>query len=232
MIESSAALTTTSDSNETDSEHATTSTNHLLEKSLLHHSNHHSSSTAITNSSLSSSSMTLVHLPSLDYSSPETFGSSIKNDSVNSAATGEIVDDTVAENDIVKINEKKDQKSVIKSNENISELNANTMTSTTNSAIETSDNIENLTAPETTIVDKSDNYEDNTKIDKDTKDAVSNENVDKVNGQTTTKESSLELEVEVGVAADMFWDSVNSRAQVLAVPNSFKTNSKKSFRQF
>ena len=155
MIESSAALTTTSDSNETDSEHAT-STNHLLEKSLLHHSNHHSSSTAITNSSLSSSSMTLVHLPSLDYSSPETFGSSIKNDSVNSAATGEIVDDTVAENDIVKINEKKDQKSVIKSNENISELNANTMTSTTNSAIETSDNIENLTAPETTIVDKSD----------------------------------------------------------------------------
>ena len=38
--------------------------------------------------------------------------------------------------------------------------------------------------------------------------------------------------VEMGVAADMFWDSVSSRAQVLAVPNSFKTGSKKTFRQF
>jgi hypothetical protein len=38
--------------------------------------------------------------------------------------------------------------------------------------------------------------------------------------------------VEMGVDADMFWDSVSSRAQVLAVPNSFKTGSKKIFRQF
>ena len=38
--------------------------------------------------------------------------------------------------------------------------------------------------------------------------------------------------VEVAVAADKFWDSVTSRAQVLSVPASFKTSKQKSFRQF
>ena len=38
--------------------------------------------------------------------------------------------------------------------------------------------------------------------------------------------------IEVGVAADMFWDTVTSRAQVLSLPTSFKTNRQKPFRQF
>jgi len=37
---------------------------------------------------------------------------------------------------------------------------------------------------------------------------------------------------EVGVAADLFWDSVTSRAQVLSVPTSFKTNRQKPFYPF
>jgi len=41
-----------------------------------------------------------------------------------------------------------------------------------------------------------------------------------------------ERRVEVGMAADKFWDSVTSRAQVLSVPASFKTTKQKSFRQF
>ena len=41
-----------------------------------------------------------------------------------------------------------------------------------------------------------------------------------------------ERNVELGVAADMFWDSVTSRAQVLSVPTSFKTSKQKPFRQF
>lgn len=54
--------------------------------------------------------------------------------------------------------------------------------------------------------------------------------VDEVQLQNTVDEDSRK--VEIGVDADMFWDSVSSRAQVLAVPNSFKTGSKKTFRQF
>ena len=49
---------------------------------------------------------------------------------------------------------------------------------------------------------------------------------------TAADHNSTKQRVEMGVAADKFWDSVNSRAQVLAVPNSFKTGSKKTFRQF
>jgi len=62
-----------------------------------------------------------------------------------------------------------------------------------------------------------------------------------VSGQQQQNQNKLDLlepvesdnkKVEMGVAADMFWDSVSSRAQVLAVPNSFKTGNKKTFRQF
>ncbi len=45
-------------------------------------------------------------------------------------------------------------------------------------------------------------------------------------------EDGLETSVEIGVAADIFWDTVTSRAQVLSVPASFKTNKQKSFRKF
>ena len=45
-------------------------------------------------------------------------------------------------------------------------------------------------------------------------------------------EDGLESNVEIGVAADIFWDSVTSRAQVLSVPASFKTNKQKTFRKF
>jgi len=43
---------------------------------------------------------------------------------------------------------------------------------------------------------------------------------------------AAERNVELGVAADMFWDSVTSRAQVLSFPASFKTSKQKPFRQF
>jgi hypothetical protein len=39
-------------------------------------------------------------------------------------------------------------------------------------------------------------------------------------------------EMEVGVAADLFWDSVTSRAQVLSVPTSFKISRQKPFSQY
>ena len=53
-----------------------------------------------------------------------------------------------------------------------------------------------------------------------------------VNSSESSSNVTEERSVEIGVAADMFWDSVTSRAQVLSVPASFKTNKQKTFRQF
>ena len=46
-----------------------------------------------------------------------------------------------------------------------------------------------------------------------------------------TQDDEGERNIELGIAADIFWDSVTSRAQVLSVPASFKA-SKQPFRQF
>ena len=46
-----------------------------------------------------------------------------------------------------------------------------------------------------------------------------------------TQDDGGERNIELGIAADIFWDSVTSRAQVLSVPASFKA-SKQPFRQF
>jgi len=46
-----------------------------------------------------------------------------------------------------------------------------------------------------------------------------------------TQDDEGERNIELGIAADIFWESVTSRAQVLSVPASFKA-SKQPFRQF
>jgi hypothetical protein len=51
------------------------------------------------------------------------------------------------------------------------------------------------------------------------------------NGRTEEGRSGGE-DPELGVAADLFWDSVTSRAQVLSVPTSFKVSRQKPFSQF
>ena len=55
-----------------------------------------------------------------------------------------------------------------------------------------------------------------------------------VNGEAErSAEAGRSAEVlEVGVAADLFWDSVTSRAQVLSVPTSFKISRQKPFSPY
>jgi hypothetical protein len=53
------------------------------------------------------------------------------------------------------------------------------------------------------------------------------------NGRTEAEEGrSGGEDPELGVAADLFWDSVTSRAQVLSVPTSFKISRQKPYSQF